>query len=60
MFAKTKTFFQESIQELKRVNWPSRQETLQLTAAVIFVSLAVAIYLGILDFVFTYLLELFL
>jgi preprotein translocase subunit SecE len=58
MVNKMKTFFQESVQELKRVNWPSRQETLQLTLAVIFVSLAVAIYLGVLDFIFTSILEL--
>lgn len=58
MLTKTKTFFQESMQELKRVNWPSRQETIQLTTAVIFVSLAVAIYLGVLDFIFTSILEL--
>lgn len=60
MLAKAKTFFQESVQELKRVNWPSRQETVQLTIAVILVSLAVAIFLGFLDFIFTSVLELVL
>ena len=60
MFAKAKTLFQESVQELKRVNWPSQQDTLRLTGTVIFLSLAVAIFLGVLDFIFTYLLELFL
>ena len=60
MLEKGKLFIQESIQELKRVNWPSRQETIQLTGAVILVSLAVAVFLGALDFIFSSLLELVL
>lgn len=58
MFTKTKTFFQESMEELRRVNWPSRQETVQLTGVVIFVSVAIAVFLGVLDMIFTYGLEL--
>ncbi|MDP3999761.1 MAG: preprotein translocase subunit SecE [bacterium] len=57
MFTKAKTFFQESMEELRRVNWPSRQETVQLTGVVIFVSVAIAVFLGVLDMIFTYGLE---
>jgi len=57
MFNKAKTFFQESMEELRRVNWPSRQETVQLTGVVIFVSVAIAVFLGVLDMIFTYGLE---
>ena len=37
-------------EELKKVNWPSRREAMRLTAAVFFISLIVAGYIGIIDF----------
>ncbi|MFH0712512.1 MAG: preprotein translocase subunit SecE [Candidatus Jorgensenbacteria bacterium] len=57
MFGKVKTFFEESRRELKRVNWPTKQETIRYTLFVIGFSIAVAIFLGILDFIFMQLLE---
>ncbi|OGY64217.1 MAG: preprotein translocase subunit SecE [Candidatus Harrisonbacteria bacterium RIFCSPLOWO2_02_FULL_41_11] len=57
MFSKLISFLQESKQELSRVNWPSRQETVRLTAIVIFISLLIAAFLGVLDSLFSYLLE---
>lgn len=60
MFAKFISFLQESRQELGRVNWPTRQETIKLTLVVIGMSLLVAMFLGALDFAFTRLLEIFL
>ena len=60
MFAKLISFLQESKQELLRVNWPSRQDTIRLTLVVIAMSVLVALFLGALDFIFTYLLEVFL
>ncbi|MBI4991601.1 MAG: preprotein translocase subunit SecE [Candidatus Harrisonbacteria bacterium] len=60
MFSKLSSFLQESRQELARVNWPSRQDTIRLTGVVILLSLLVAVFLGGLDFLFTYLLELLL
>lgn len=47
-----KAFWQESRQELKRVNWPTKQETVRYTLFVIFFSLALAAFLGLLDFIF--------
>lgn len=47
-----KNFLRESRQELKRVNWPTRGETIKYTLFVIFFSIAVAAFLGVLDFVF--------
>jgi preprotein translocase subunit SecE len=44
--------------ELEKVTWPTRKETLKLTAIVVGVSLAVALYVGGLDFLFTRLLGL--
>ncbi|OGD74543.1 preprotein translocase subunit SecE [Candidatus Collierbacteria bacterium RIFCSPLOWO2_01_FULL_50_23] len=39
--------------ELASVKWPTRQETMRLTALVVFVSLFVASYIGGLDLLFT-------
>lgn len=47
-------FIQEARQELRRVNWPTREETIRLTLVVIVLSVAVAFFLGILDFIFLY------
>lgn len=45
-------FLKEVIAELKKVTWPTRAETIQLTAVVVVVSLGVALYIGGLDFLF--------
>ncbi len=42
-------YFQEARAELRKVNWPSREETTQLTIAVIAMTLAIAAFLGIVD-----------
>lgn len=36
-------------EELKKVTWPKRQETIRLTLAVFAISLIVGIYVGIID-----------
>lgn len=53
------TFLKEVRVELKKVNWPTRQETIKYTLIIIGVSFAVAIFLGGLDFIFTWLLNKF-
>jgi preprotein translocase subunit SecE len=58
MVLKIKTFFKESFSELKRVNWPTRKETVRLTTVVIVLSLVLAAMLGVFDYIFSYLLEL--
>ena len=50
--SKIKRYIQQSIEELKKVSWPSKKETYQYTILVIGISLAVAAFLGALDFVF--------
>lgn len=47
-----KSFLEDSRQELKRVNWPTREETIKYTMFVIVFSVALALYLGALDFGF--------
>jgi preprotein translocase subunit SecE len=42
-------FATDVIDELKKVTWPSRQETIRLTTIVIIVSLIIGLYVGIID-----------
>jgi len=37
------------IDELKKVTWPTRSETIRLTTIVIIVSLIIGLYVGIID-----------
>ncbi|MHB9019937.1 MAG: preprotein translocase subunit SecE [Minisyncoccota bacterium] len=60
MFSKFLAFIQESRQEIRRVEWPTRSTVTKLTLVVIFISLGVSIYLGVLDYAFTKVLELFI
>jgi len=46
------SFVRETRDELKKVVWPTRQETIRLTLVVIIISLIVGIFLGGLDFIF--------
>ncbi len=46
-------FLRETADELKKVTWPSQKEVIRLTIVVIIVSIAVGIFIGALDFVFT-------
>lgn len=56
---KITVYLKEVRAELKKVNWPTKQETIKYTLVVIGVSLAVMIFLGGLDFFFTWLLDKF-
>jgi len=52
MIHKLKLFLEDSRQELKRVNWPTREETIRYTVFVIVFSLGLAAFLGFFDYVF--------
>ncbi len=43
-----------------KVNWPTKQQTMNYTLAVIGISIAVSLFLGGLDFIFEYLLKTFI
>jgi len=45
-----KRYIEGAIQELKKVNWPTRKETMRYTLGVLGLSFAVAIILGLIDF----------
>ena len=43
--------------EMKKINWPTKKETLKYTLLVIGVSLTIAVFLGLFDFLFTLILN---
>jgi preprotein translocase subunit SecE len=53
-------FVKEAKAELMLVNWPNRDEIIRYTILVIVFSFAVAVFLGALDYLFSYLVEHFL
>ncbi len=58
--ALTLRYFSEAFAELRRVTWPSRQETVRLSIMVIAVAMAVGIILGVIDLGFSRLMDLIL
>lgn len=50
------TIFKGLTDELKKVEWPKRQEALHLTLVVVILSLLIGVYIGVLDLGFTKLL----
>ena len=60
MFSKIAKFFKEVRIELKKVTWPTRAETIRYTLLVIGVSAGVALFLGGLDYLFSFLLSEFI
>jgi len=45
-------FIDEAWSELKKVSWPTREQTRNLTILVFVVSLAVGVYITVFDFIF--------
>lgn len=60
MIVKTLNYVKASVLEMKKVTWPTKKETVNYTVLVIGVSLAVAVFLGGLDFIFQIGLEKFI
>jgi preprotein translocase subunit SecE len=46
-------YLSEVKEELKRVSWPNRQQTLQKTTLVVVASISVGAYIGLLDYIYT-------
>lgn len=55
---KLTNYIKSSAEEMKKVTWPTKKETQNYTFLVIGISLAVAVFLGALDYIFTIGLEL--
>ncbi len=54
---KTIQYIKEVRVEMKNVTWPTRNQTLFYTLAVLIVSVAIAYYLGLFDYLFSHGLE---
>jgi len=54
---KNPNFFSDVLEELKKVTWPTKEETVRLTVTVFLISLIVAIYVGIIDVLLAKVLE---
>ena len=50
LFRNIQQFFSEVRGEFARVSWPTREATLTSTGVVVFVTVVIAIYLGVVDF----------
>jgi len=59
IFSKITVFLSEVRAELKKVTWPTREEATQYTLVVIGISLGVALFLGLSDFLFQWLMNRF-
>jgi preprotein translocase subunit SecE len=57
MLNKIINYIKSSIEEMKKVTWPTKKETYNYTLLVILISLGVAAFLGALDFIFSTLLQ---
>ena len=51
---KLANYIKASIEQMKKVTWPTKKETMRYTWLVIALSLAIAAFLGLLDFIFNY------
>jgi len=51
IISKITTYIKDSITELKKVTWPTQKETTNYTLLVIGISLALAAFIGIVDYV---------
>ena len=58
--SKIATYIQASIKEMKKVTWPTKKETYRYTVLVIAISLIIAAFLGGLDYLFNFLLQILL
>jgi preprotein translocase subunit SecE len=54
------SFLKEVKTEIRKINWPTREETLKYVLVVIGISLIVSVYLGGLDILLKFLLEKFI
>lgn len=53
-------FLKEARHELSKVSWPTKSQIIQYTVVVVAISLATAVFLGLLDFIFEWLLNKFI
>ena len=45
-------YLRETVREIQKVSWPSREATTQMTVLVLAVSVVIGVYIGTVDFIF--------
>jgi preprotein translocase subunit SecE len=60
IFAKIRSYVIDVVAEMKKVSWARRSELVGATTLVLVISILVAAYIGLLDFIFSRLLALIL
>ncbi|MFH1455073.1 MAG: preprotein translocase subunit SecE [bacterium] len=50
---KLSNYISETKEEMKHVSWPTKNQTLMFTIIVILISIGVAAYLGLFDYIFS-------
>lgn len=58
--SKVVVFVKDSYSELKKVSWPTRKQVANYTVAVIISSIVIALFLGLLDILFSSVIEKFI
>lgn len=53
IFNKISNYIRESIAELKKVTWPTKKQTVNYTLLIIGISLVVAFFIGVVDYILT-------
>mgnify|MGYP000016316667 CR=1 FL=1 len=54
MFTAIKNYFVGSFQEMKKVTWPTKSQTINYSVLVIGLTVGMALLLGVLDYIFNY------
>ncbi|NCO05003.1 MAG: preprotein translocase subunit SecE [Candidatus Magasanikbacteria bacterium] len=54
IIVKIKDYFNGAISEMKRVVWPSKKETKNYSIIVIVLSLGLAVFFGLIDYIFNF------
>ena len=53
LISKITNYIRDSITELKKVTWPTKKQTTEYTLLVIGISLVLAVFIGIVDYILT-------
>lgn len=55
--SKLSNYILETKEEMKHVSWPTKNQTIFYTGLVIAISVGVAAYLGVFDYIFSFILK---
>lgn len=53
MISRLQTYLIEAVAEIRKVIWPNRKQTINYTILVVIMSVGMALFFGILDFLFS-------